>query len=170
MINFNKLFRDIFRIAGKYDGRVFGNYVKDVIVPQEECYYTDIDLWFPNDRNITKFIHEASTIMDFIYVKCDRSSRQYRLYYNNRDITGITIYYTIDLPIDDIDVNYLTYIYYDDHVIPESLSLSDDTLTLIKKVNDKQAKILKGHVDQRKITRDFIEKDWKIGCVGALEA
>ena len=104
--------------AGSYNGRVFGGYVRDVIVPRltnPKCKvkFNDVDVWFTKQENADKFIKA----MGKSFSECNAESpstyrfvrKQYLYYRYGTRVVFFDVIVSELLPVDDFDVNQLTY-------------------------------------------------------------
>jgi len=108
---------DCLKTASKYGGRVFGGYVRDVIIPRYydpkcDVSFKDVDIWFDDEKKAGLFVKDMDKFFTIIQ-SCEKS-----IYPFGRILIAYTIYGTfitpIDIiicetiPIDDFDVNQLT--------------------------------------------------------------
>jgi hypothetical protein len=116
------------RIAGKYDGKVFGGYVRGVLVPRDfnphcEVSFKDVDLWFTDSKKAEHFISEMGSnfkpIPEFTTTTSDRhypfNRVQYHYFVNGICIAWFDLIISETFPVDDFDVNCLTFGYVDGH-------------------------------------------------------
>jgi len=116
---------DLIKIAGKYNGKVFGGYVRNVLVPREfgnpgPYRFKDVDLWFSNERNAALFLKEMGDALQVIEASMVNAGispaypfarKQYNYIVNNTIIGWIDVVISDDIPVDDFNVNRLTYFY-----------------------------------------------------------
>lgn len=60
-----KKINKILKLAYKYNGGVFGGYLRDVIVPRMKdpsckVYFKDVDIWFASKYNAAEFIDKIN--------------------------------------------------------------------------------------------------------------
>ncbi len=108
------------RTAEIYDGRVFGGYVRNVVVPRLKKKtspgYKDVDFWFKTQQNADLFVFymgdKLSKIndndVDFQMNTYSFERRQYLLKCKYENVI-IDIIVSPTLPVNDFDVNQLTY-------------------------------------------------------------
>lgn len=114
---------DMLKVAAKYDGRVFGGYVRGVLMPltlgRKIDGFKDVDLWFKNKQDAEKFVDEMADKLrprrissigingEVVYL-FDRT--QYYLIGDEESGSSIIdVIVSETLPVDDLDVNQLTY-------------------------------------------------------------
>ena len=149
----------IIKVATKFGGKVFGGFVRNVVVPhtqnfQETFEFKDIDLWFKTDEQADRFReavgnklvdgHLSGTSMG----KFSRYLCSYVKY--NTCLFTIDVMVAKKLPVDDFDVNTVTY----------SLTEDDEWVTdspdhLVKLIKDKKAVMLHSYVDKVKLDSSF---------------
>ena len=166
--------------ATKYGGKVFGGFVRNVLVPkhfnQPLCGYKDVDFWFKDEEMASLFVKNMVAIGTLCTKVQNHDDAMYkfkrtqyllynRMYSNGSIIVDVVISST--LPVDDFDVNQLTY----DTKGFQSLS-SKTTCELLNNINNKRATILpdytwksgilrNDHNQERRITK-LISAGWKI--------
>ena len=214
-----RLLEKILIVAGKSSGRVFGGFVRDVIVPRlidPNCKvdFNDVDIWFTKQEDADQFVnnidllvtiftnheHEyrnvnlsESTFTGITFRHSPNSSRgpnaghytfgrtQYHLYKDDKFVSFIDIVVSETIPVDDFDVNCLTFQYIDDdRKIPTSFSESSGT-QLIVRIAAKRVymlptyapKIISGKMStqqfERRINNNFLKKGWKVYCFDRCE-
>ena len=190
-------------IAGKFNGRVFGGYVRDVIIPRSinpscDVKFNDVDIWFTTQEDADIFIENVGVFLKNLDIDFKLSSSgslvpgeknykefdgahilykfgrlQYHLIHNKFLITWIDIIVSKTIPVDDFNVNCLTYCYQDGNKIPKSFG-NESTEQLIKAISDKHATMLLTYVKKlisypkyewnfvKRINNNFIKKGWLI--------
>lgn len=109
-------------IAHKHNGKVFGGYVRDVVVPRLQnptckVYFKDVDLWFTNKFDADHFVADMNMNYDFKHqAKWSRdavdypfSREQYHLYDRKTCLAWFDVIVSKYFPVDDFDVNLLSY-------------------------------------------------------------
>ena len=159
MISFDHI-NKCFISAGKYGGKVIGDYVRNVIVPRStnvvdpSCHvnFKDITLWFISEQQLGNFIIEMNsdnyslrqngrhgikqTLSDTVIHK------RYDLHHSCIFVRSITMIICSSYPCVDFDVNQLVYIF-DDQGLPTPKSLGNDSVDiLINNIRNKTATIL----------------------------
>lgn len=183
------LIDQILILAGISDGRVFGDYVRNIIVPKTlDIKFGIINIWFPNQNDRDSFVNDVEfyildTVLDFqekseFRIKpgsqyCKYGRTRYQLLKDQIFIATIDIVVSKFMPADDFDVDCLTYHYKDGHKIAESFSDDYDIETLINKIQKKTASILydefykivnhPDHIDEF-VTQvnDYLNKSWTL--------
>jgi len=119
---------NIIKSLSSYDGKVFGEYVREVVVPRMknptcDVRFNSVDIWFKNETNKNNFINyypqfkeetNFSGNIDITVLK-----QLYCFIYRGIPIK-FNIVVDIWFPIYDFDVNSLTYSYVNDTAIVES--------------------------------------------------
>jgi len=159
---FNKyiLIDDCIKIASNYDGKVFGGYLRDVVIskmtnPRRKCEFKDVDIWFKKEIDADSFIKNMKDIYNFqiitelsidddnIHYTFNRT--QYHLF-----VEDVVIWFDIVVsecfPVDDFDVNFLTYSYKNDVELIECESECFNKDTLISSIHKKKMIILPDYV------------------------
>ena len=191
------LLEKILTIAGKSNGRVFGGFVRDVIVPRLidptcEVHFNDVDIWFVEREEADNFIKDVNVFLELIGdIKLHSSERNLvppgTLHYTfgreqhslwkkgDKFVSFIDVVVSKVIPVDDFDVNCLTYQYVNDEKVPKSFS-EDSTTKLIANIASKQAYMLPSYVEklmsgklsnmvfERRINSNFLKKGWKLYC------
>ena len=139
----------IFNIASENNGKVFGGYVRDVLIPCEvdplcNVSFNDIDIWFETELEANIFINDINDNFDLReipkmeikpgVVHYAFGRQQYHLYQDNKCILWIDVVISDMIPVDDFDVNYLTCIIRDNIKIFKSFSENYTTEDLILKI------------------------------------
>ena len=70
MLNKYNIIDDCIKIASNYASKVFGGYVRDVVVPKmldyrRKCEFKDVDIWFKTDIDADLFINDMKDIYNF---------------------------------------------------------------------------------------------------------
>lgn len=178
---------DCIKIASNYDGKVFGGYVRDVVVPKLlnprcRCEFKDVDIWFKTDIDTNFFINDIKDIHNFQIIpeiSIDNNNPHYQF---NRTqyhlfVEDIVIWFDIVVseyfPVDDFDVNFLVYSYKDNKELIECESKCFDKNKLITSINNKQMTILPNYtkrlisefstdVHASRINKRFLSRGWRI--------
>ena len=138
----------LIEIASKYNGRVFGGFVRNVLVPQTFNQkidgYKDVDLWFQSEVDASNFVNDMGELLKVI----NKNTQHYKdaiVYQFKRKLyrlqnATIDIIISETLPVNDLNVNQLTYSFLEGY---QSFG-SDSIQTLITLILNKKAKILPG--------------------------
>jgi hypothetical protein len=182
MLNKYIVIDNCIKIASNYNGKVFGGYLRDVIIPKtikhmDQCSFKDVDFWFKNSHDSDSFIDQISDIYNFkvqhqssvdnnLPYKFNR--KQYYLYINNYCLLFDIIISEL-FPVDDFNVNFLTYSYKNDKELIECQSKLFEKDELINYIYQKQMIILPTYIkrllnDKSHINRvdRFIHGGWTI--------
>jgi hypothetical protein len=135
-------------IVGIYDGRVFGGFVRNVLVPmkfnQSSPGYKDVDLWFTTQEDADQFVKNMGnklTLINLITKDIDNCIIKYPFdrtvfFLHNRIIIDIIV--CSYLPVDDWHVNQLTF-----SAKEKFVSFGDDSVeSLIYDIMQKKVKLL----------------------------
>ena len=113
----------IIKIASSFEGQVFGEYVREVVVPRSEDPYCNvifenIDIWFKNQTLCNKFVQffndvegHLSSIKEENIGLNDRSVTQSYLVLTSIKRLCLNIFVDDMFPIHDLDINCLSYFY-----------------------------------------------------------
>ena len=114
---------DCIKVASKHGGRVFGGYVRNVLIPaiynQPSPGFKDVDLWFTTHHNAAAFLIEMGYNMKKLCTTDQYNKKgkvvypfdreQFMLLHNNANVVIVDIIISLTLPVNDLDVNQLTY-------------------------------------------------------------
>lgn len=183
------------RTAGKYNGKVFGGFVRDVVVPRlanSSCdvKFKDVDVWFSTQTDADNFVKEmGSSFVEgpFAFnavapvtpgVNYPFTRKQYHLYQHGTCVGWIDVIVSSTIPVNDFNVNRLTYLYSPGNNPPKAESFGDESSsTLIESIRNKRATMLPGYINiltgpqqtsephLRRIQRIFLDKGWNISCL-----
>jgi hypothetical protein len=147
---------NIIKIISSFEGKVFGEYVREVIVPRmknPDCDVTfnSIDVWFQNQTNADNFIKlmnirkifykgEISPLKNIDLITF-HEPRQYFLRENS--YVKFNIIFHPSFPLDNFDVNYLAYFYLNDKQIIETGFPEDKKEQIIEAIYKKEATMTK---------------------------
>lgn len=103
-------------VASKYNGKVFGGFVRNVLVPQTFNQhvngYKDVDLWFTCEEDAIKFVNDMDDKLSLINKDKNYLNaivyRFQRIIYRMHNAT-IDVIISPTLPVDDLNVNQLTF-------------------------------------------------------------
>jgi len=175
------------KTASNYDGKVFGGYIRDVVVPKMQdplckCQFKDVDIWFKTDIDADMFVNDIKDIYNFQIVPSFTLENttlhyafgrtQYRLRIDNI-VISFDIVVSECFPVDDFNVNFLSYCYKDNKEVIGSESQHFSKDLLINSINNKKAIILPSYVERLilknnidvhvcRINRSFLCKGWSI--------
>ena len=191
------LIEKILTFAGNSNGRVFGGFVRDFIIPKEinpDCpvNFNDVDIWFTKQSDADEFVENVIQFAEsrgniffsksLCYLREPGVSHytfgriQYGLWIEDKFVSFIDIVVSETIPVDDFNVNCLTYHYSSTGKIPQSFS-EDSTAKLIAAIATKQAymlpsyikKVLSGKLScnlfEQRLNRIFLSKGWKVYCL-----
>lgn len=156
---------DCLKLASKYGGQVFGQYVTDVIVPLQKnpnykVHFTKIHLWFFTSKDADNFISDAGD--DLILV-----NNCYECYRFGVLLFKIKIFISNYPPCSDLNVNRLTYQYDGTTFYPRSYA-PQSVEQLIMSIHNKSAiidddyfnLINNNHEEYQKLQKKY--SDWSI--------
>lgn len=181
-----KKIKSMLEIAYKYGGEVFGGYVRDVLVVQENkierpISFKDVDIWFKCKENAQKFITEMGEKIKIgshqtvapggknIY---EFQRTNYAFYSKGYPIAFIDVIVSGTIPVNDFDVNFLTYhkgIFKSYHYRSEIdlvCAIKEKTIRITPKYmkrileEDRTNGELGCHV--RRIENRYLDRGWKI--------
>ena len=160
------VFNDINRmivLAQKYNGKVFGGYVRDVIAKillgeeYTSLHFKDVDLWFRKQEDVDAFLKEAGTRLRFnptasVEMTKDMYGflrKQYFFEVNGTCLTWFDIIISEEFPVNDFDVNMLTATVtfnkkkFNWDYNPVSMDKSNTVVSLLALINKKKATMTK---------------------------
>lgn len=146
---------DCIKIASKYNGRVFGGFLRNVLIPRyynDPCPgYKDVDIWFTNKEQADFFVKEMNSKLAKIMPKMNTSvsypftREQYYLLEINGTIGNnsliIDVIISKECPVNDLNVNTLTFNWYEEY---KSFG-KDETKFLMESIRNKKAVMLPGY-------------------------
>jgi hypothetical protein len=173
------------KVASKHDGRVFGGFVRGVIVPRmfdskARIHYKDVDLWFQTKEKATAFIqamgadlipaHVGSGTLNVTEQIYKFGREQYHLIKDGVMMAWIDVVISATIPVNDFNVNTLTARYTNSGAqIFESFG-TDGIDTLIDAIHDKKAVMLPdykllfsggyGLIHSDRIKRNYLDHKW----------
>lgn len=171
--------------ASLFNGKVFGGYVRDVIVPRlvsptANVTFRDIDFWFRTKESVDDFIkalrdnHDIKEVPTTNIVPYTNERKLYHLFRINGEIVQIDIVISEIFPVDDFNVNCLIYDYDNNGPQLSSYSSKYSKDELINNINKKEMTILEGYQDKlmygsgysehhiKRINTRFIANGWSI--------
>lgn len=140
----------VLKKASLYNGRVYGGFVRNVIVPRKsdnKCHvkFKDVDIWFQKDEDASNFVYDLNERLEVSRIdnankheKYPFTRRQYDLYQFKTLIAFIDVIVSEKMPVDDFNVNCLTAKYVNDNIVFESWS-QESPETLIDMILRKKA-------------------------------
>ena len=113
-------------VACKHGGAIFGGYVRDVLVPRKfnptcPVQFKDVDIWFSNTTHRDAFIKEMGGRLQIADRNNGHSNgpeskklyeferQQYHLFSHDTCVAWLDIITSVDFPVNDFDVNRVTY-------------------------------------------------------------
>jgi hypothetical protein len=161
---------DCIKLASAYGGKVFGGFVRDVIVPSlkgDSCefQFKDVDIWFKSHQNAEAFIgemgksfvkHKGISVSHNIYPGAFQRD-QYHLVKSGECLAWIDVIVSPTIPVNDFDVNEVTY-----ELNPENKWVTSAPDRLVKQIRDKRATMLSSYEDlfsTLKTTHDSSHED-----------
>ena len=181
------------RVAARFYGRVFGGYVRDVIVPLSNnlpdpvIKFKDVDIWFPTQGCLDRFVAAmGNDLAMYKDLTCyPFPAGKYKLCKDNKFVTYVDLVIQDQIPVDDFHVNKLSYIY--DLEVPtvssNHMGYDDQELSvsgLIRAIRNKEAIMLAVYSQKlisllkhnvwgvnkhiQRLYHSYIEKGWKIYC------
>ena len=175
---------DCIKIASKHGGKVFGGFVRDIVIPSEtdphaEVSLKDIDIWFKTDDLADAFRAEMGDRFSESSANLSGESMgefsRYCLYLRKcgTNLIAIDVIVANRLPVSDFDVNTVNY-----SLTEEGKWITDSPQYLVDKIVRKEATMLPTYIDKlrqvrrenplglksfyKRIDRIFISKGWKI--------
>ncbi len=172
-------------LASYCGGKFFGGYVRDVIVPRMknpncDVSFKDVDIWFTSDEDAEEFVKLMKTTEKIFDRQIHTNqSIEYKFkrtqYYflNEACPFNIDVIVSKTFPVNDFDVNFLTY-YVKDAVRRLNAMGSYEEHFLIECINKKEIHMLDSYADElsrkdwgfhahkRRFNERYIAKGWTI--------
>lgn len=146
-----QIIENIIKMASQYDGKLYGSFLRDVIIPRLKgkclCNYNRVCLLFNSNHDATLFISKMKELyIGFRDIDHIDNSSFFELKINDLYIAKIIVSYN---QIHDLDINQLAY-YYKNDVVKDarSANIVDLNCELIKKIIDKKATILEDFIEE----------------------
>lgn len=192
------LINECLAVAGMFNGRVFGGYVRDVIVPRlngEKCRddFEGVDIWFRKQEDADAFVKsmkedrvDGLSIFEICGVSFTSSRElrgvsrvRYNLTLHRASRARFNVFVHHRLPVDDFDVNQLTYKFSRIKCLAESFGTSS-VATLIEAIHNKTATMLPeykeklirpniAHLHVERVNNRYIKRGWKVLCTAPKE-
>ena len=186
--NVFRLITSCIKVASLYGGRLFGGFVRGVVVPRmldstTRVHYKDVDLWFLNKDNVDAFIramgadlvpaHVGSGTLNVTERIYKFAREQYHLVKDGVTMAWIDVVISPTIPVNDFNVNTLTVRYTNSGAqIFESFG-SDGIDTLIDAIHDRKAVMLPDYipllcnngyslVHSDRIKQNYLDHQWTI--------
>lgn len=145
-----KEIKEMLTLASSYSGKVYGGFVRDVIVPrmfEPKCpvNFKDVDIWFRFELDAINFVNAMDKKLTTSYPGGDgeypgspgKFTRQkYYLMLEDIKLVCIDVVVAEKLPVDDFDVNTLLFRVTNNEYVTDNSPGSD---FLIKRIKDKRA-------------------------------
>jgi len=157
------------QLAGRHNGRIIGDYLRTVIIPLELDPTTpvqtcNITVWFDDTDKYQTFLEEAGSDLQFLSI-ADVDTYLYKL-----DYIFVFIIINQNHPLNDFDVNRLSYQYTDNGAITESHG-PESVMYLIGQINQKKCRILPDYIEKLRsnthehdivIRNKYLDQGWTI--------
>ena len=176
------LINNCLNVAGEYGGRVFGGYVKDVIIPRLDnprCVtnFRNVDLWFETQASADEFISKMGSNLKFhkLYNPGKTNNKivrsRYHLFGNNICVL-LDIIISHNIPVNDFHINRLTCKYNHGRKEFKYFGKSVSQEHVIDAINNKEAIMFPHYINilnnqnhnLNRIATSFLDKGWKILC------
>jgi hypothetical protein len=179
---------DTLKVASKYNGYVFGGYVRDVLVPtelkgkQNTYNFKDVDIWFSNQTDADAFVAEMGVKFVSTFINVDASEiydfnrKQYHLTMYDICLAWIDVVVSDKYPVNDFNVNMLAYKYESDKLVSKSMGIQSE-LELKKSIINKKLDLLPGYFDKllpkstnyanknlhrERLINRYFKREWKV--------
>jgi hypothetical protein len=155
--------KNLIKLSSSCFGKVFGEFVRNVIVPKDaRCDY--LNVWFRSENDADTFIFKAK--INFNFLELDKNF--FILYYEGHGIIYVKLFISNFFPVDDFDINCLTYYYEDNdfYIGKEILTIKLDLL--IESVKNKKMLMFYSYGKNmnenkiKKINEMYLSKGWQI--------
>ena len=183
--------KKILTIANEHDGKVYGGFVRDVIVPRIndpncDVSFKDVDIWFKDKiaenyfvRKLYKFfkiereIESSPWNTELDYSNNEKGINffrsQYRIYTKDKFLFHIDLITSAKLPVNDFYVNTLTYKHTE-----KGFEKLDGDICGTQPIINKVAVMFEnynpeGPMYYERINRIFFSKGWSVRCKGKHE-
>lgn len=176
-------------IAGNFNGMVFGEYVRNVIVPKTKICFKSVDVWFWSENNYLEFLRDVNFYLklfcNLYSFKVSSNTNEYHLYRDDKFITIFKLFVSESMPANDFDINLLIYQFHLDkepsgrfirrngfYGDPESYKRK-----MIDNINNKKLNMLDSYAEKvlkyntndrdlfiKEINESFLSQGWTISC------
>lgn len=179
---------NIIKVLSVYEGKVFGEYVREVVVtrmknPTCDVKFNSVDIWFKNKIDKDNFINRSGHFKKEIYFPKNidlLGLEQYICFTPGGIPVKFNIFVGIWFPTYDFDVNTLTYFYLNGKPTIESNLLTTENKLdqIVKAINMKEANMnieyfnnmvnhyLSYYERSKMINELYISRGWTIFCEG----
>lgn len=174
---------NIIHLANKFEGKVFGGYVRDIILgnkinPIIGEDFKDIDIWFISQEHADYFIDSLKTnyivkstgfdvepgTVDYTFAR-----KQYAIQLTESYDLWIDVVVSEIFPVDDFDVN--CFVYYNGAISCQNKNLDEEqvltninnkTMVMLPKYKNKFIDSDHGEVHRCRIRNRYLDKGWII--------
>jgi len=147
-------------VASHFDGKFFGGYVRDVVVPRTkdpncDVSFKDVDIWFTNDKDAEEFVRimKVTEKMNEFKDPFLNTSPKYKFKRTQYCVPNKACPFFIDVvvsekfPVNDFDVNFLTYYVVDGAKKLKAMGFNDKDC-LIESIHNKEARMLESYAEE----------------------
>jgi len=147
-------------VASHFNGRFFGGYVRDVVVPRMkdpncDVSFKDVDIWFTNDGDAECFVEimKITEKMDGFKNPFLNTSPKYKFKRTQYCVPNKACPFFIDVvvsekfPVNDFDVNFLTY-YVEDGIRGLKAMGFNNVDCLVESIHKKEARMLESYAEE----------------------
>ena len=149
-------------VASHFNGKFFGGYVRDVVVPRMkdpncDVSFKDVDIWFTNDKAAEGFV-EVMKITEGMHAWQDphlNTSPEYKFKRTQYCVPNKACSFFIDVvisekfPVNDFDVNFLTYYVADGIKVLNAMSGYFKN-KLVESIHKKEARMSTSYAEELK--------------------
>ena len=162
--------KNLIKLASSCDGKAFGEFVREVIVPKNSQYrYNHISIWFKNKNDAEKFAFKGKVHFNFLELE----KNVYSLFHEHSHLIHVKVFVSKTLPVNDFDINCLTYYYEGNNFYLDREILTIKVDLLVKSINDKTMLMFYNYgknLDDSKREKIalYVEKGWRVRYNGQL--
>lgn len=125
--------KNLIKLASYCYGKAFGEYVRNMIILKNcDCHY--VNIWFKSGFDAEKFVSKAKMNLNFL----ESENNIYSLFHESMHVIYVKIFIGKKLPVNDFDINCLTYYYQDNNFFLDREILTIKVDLLIDSVKNKK--------------------------------
>lgn len=164
------LIKELIKLSSSCYGKVFGEFVRNAIVPKDNTAQFDyVNIWFTSKDVADIFVFRAKVNFNFLQL----DEKMYSYFVDGHQIAFVKIFISKTLPVDDFDINCLTYYYENNNFFLDREILTIKLDLLINSIKNKKMLLFYNYgknLNDSKIKKisTFLEKGWTVRYNGNI--